>query len=384
MFKSMKGATEMITVSYYISDYGYGHAARSIAVIRSLLQFSGNRLRIIICCSKALSFIKESLKEYDQEIIEYRNVSTDLGYILKQGSIQPDIDRLTVEYLKYIEGFPQLVERECKFLRQENISLVISDISPIPFAAANAVNIKSVGISNFTWYTAYTQMLEEHLLTPIKEAYSQMDYFVSLPGADEPYWGRYGHLRAGFFCREPLEKDLEQLSYQLNLNGSKIVVFFALGMSIGVDDLKGMQMWEDDSCLFIVSSNMDIDHKNVIRIPEHYTESQHYVALSDIVISKPGWGTVSEAVSLGKPLLLLKRDSFVEDDNTVAALNDNHPYKQIEWEQLKHLSITRELVESLNSRTTKQAANRRNENLQKIVEFAAELTVERQVIKTGW
>lgn len=49
----------MKTIAYYISDYGFGHASRSIAVIRKLLNHP--EVEIMICHSFALSFIKESL-----------------------------------------------------------------------------------------------------------------------------------------------------------------------------------------------------------------------------------------------------------------------------------------------------------------------------------
>ncbi|MFS0774819.1 hypothetical protein ABC255_02100 [Neobacillus sp. 3P2-tot-E-2] len=44
----------MKTIAYYISDFGFGHASRSIAVIRKLLNHP--EAEIMICHSFALSF----------------------------------------------------------------------------------------------------------------------------------------------------------------------------------------------------------------------------------------------------------------------------------------------------------------------------------------
>lgn len=330
----------MITICYYISDYGYGHAARSIAVIRRLAKQSQTRLRLIVCSSRSLGFIKESLKDCREAEIEYRSAASDLGYCLKAGSIEPDLELLKLQYTKYIAAFPEEVDRECIFLRQNKVSLVISDISPFPLLAANLVNVRTVGLSNFTWFTAYKQMLNEPLLEPLYEAYSQMDYFIALPGSgNEPPWGRLGGIRTDFFCRRSDDKELDRLRKEIQPDRSGMIVFFALGMSITVDDLSELSLWEDESCRFIVSSNMAVDRANVIRIPEGYTESQHYVAISDMVITKPGWGTVSEAVMLNKPLILLDRSLFAEDRNTIEALNGRHPYRLMGWGQLKHADI---------------------------------------------
>ena len=196
----------------------------------------------------------------------------------------------------YLDGWPDRIGLETDFLVQEKVDLVVSDISPIPFLAASRLNIVSVGISNFTWYTAYKQMLDERSLDPLYTAYSHMDYFISLPGTIEPYWGRRGHAQSDFFCRAASDQEIRKLKAHLNPDGSKLIVYFALGMNINVDDLNEMAMWADHSCKYIVSSNMSLERSNVFVIPSHYTESQNYLAISDLVISKPGWGTVSEAV----------------------------------------------------------------------------------------
>lgn len=50
----------MKTICYYISDYGYRHAARSVAIIRDLIAQS-EKVKVVVCHSYALDFIKDSL-----------------------------------------------------------------------------------------------------------------------------------------------------------------------------------------------------------------------------------------------------------------------------------------------------------------------------------
>ncbi|MGO4108867.1 glycosyltransferase [Paenibacillus sp. YAF4_2] len=220
------------------------------------------------------------------------------------------------------------------FLYTNEVNLVISDISPIAFIAADKAGVTSVGLSNFTWYTAYLAMIEQSALLPLHEAYAMMDYFIRLEGADEPEWGRKGSLQAGFFSREKDGHEVVRIQQTINPGNKKRVVYFGIGMSINVQDLAEMKLWTNEEYLFIVSSNMRVKHKNVISIPISYTESQNYVAVSDVVISKPGWSTVGEAVALQKPLILLHRSSMKEDENTLRALRSIHPYRLVEWEQL--------------------------------------------------
>lgn len=324
----------MKTIAYYVSDYGYGHATRSIAVIRTLLREASNSYRIIICSSdKVLSFMQASLFEH-QRVINYRICASDVGYVLKPETIEPDLSAFRTKYNEYMKALPLEVTREIDFLLTNEVNFVISDISPIAFIASVKAGVTSIGLSNFTWYTAYLAMTEQPALLPLYEAYAMMDYFISLEGADEPEWGRRGSLQAGFFSREIDQQEVIRIQQTINPGNKKRIVYFGIGMSINVQELADMKLWTNEDYLFIVSSNMKVKHENVVSIPASYTESQNYVAASDVVISKPGWSTVGEAVVLQKPLILLHRSSMREDENTIRALQSIHPYQMAEWEQL--------------------------------------------------
>ncbi|WP_354326942.1 glycosyltransferase [Sporolactobacillus kofuensis] len=75
-------------------------------------------------------------------------------------------------------------------------------------------------------------------------------------------------------------------------------------------------------------------------MPVEETESQNYIAASDYVISKPGWGTIAEAVTANKPLILVTRNSMQEDKNTSEYLKNNGGCELVPWENLKEFEIT--------------------------------------------
>ncbi|MFS0774825.1 hypothetical protein ABC255_02130 [Neobacillus sp. 3P2-tot-E-2] len=293
----------MKTIAYYISDYGFGHASRSITVIRELLNHS--EVEVIICHSFALSFIKESLYS---ERVRYRKIKTDIGYFLERDSIFPDKEKLLEEYQKFVADWGRIFEQEKKFLLNEKIDLVVSDISPVPFEAADQLGIPSVGISNFTWYTAYQGLINDAELTTFKKAYQKMTYFFSLAGSKEQWQMRsYDY---GFYSRESDLEEVNRIRSSVNPVGDKKIVFLGLGMKIGVDSLEQLPIWDSPNCIFLVSHNVQVNHKNVYQIPADYLESQNYIAASDLVIPKAGWGMIGEALSANVPLLILNRPSM--------------------------------------------------------------------------
>ena len=271
----------MKTIVFYISDYGFGHASRSVAIIRELL-YRDPSTKIIICHSFALNFLRDSLP-YEQ--VSIREISTDIGYFLKEKSIDPDKKKLQNNFDAFIKDWTKRREREINFLKENNVELVISDISPLPFEAASKLGIPSVGISNFTWYSAYEYLLDHKRLEPWKLAYEKMDYFYLLAGNKERNWPcEKKHF--SFFAREVHYDKKEGILDLVNPTRHKKVVFFGLGMKINQVNVETLPLWDSEDCVFIVSSNVRIERKNVFSIPLDETESQNYIAASDLVISK--------------------------------------------------------------------------------------------------
>ena len=90
------------------------------------------------------------------------------------------------------------------------LSAIISDIVPFPFKIANELKIPSIGISNFTWYTAYRQLIEKNKLESLKEYYSLMDYHFSLAASKELKWGRIGEKEFSFISRRCDQKECKK------------------------------------------------------------------------------------------------------------------------------------------------------------------------------
>lgn len=325
------------TIAYYISDYGYGHATRSVAIILRLLQRRED-VRIIVCHSFALSFLQHALQDFAGRI-QFHEVQTDVGYVLQHHSLQIDEIAIQEQVREYLNNLPQLVQQEVTYLEKLSTDMIISDITPMAFEVADQLHIASIGISNFTWHTAYTSMLDPQILKQLEVLYHKMDYFLALAGSVECNWGRNENVAFGFYSRNIKQEEVERIRRSLNPGGTKNIIFVPIGMKINLGDLSHLSLWNQPNCIFVVSSNMECSHPNVVRIEPGYTEVQHYVAASDLVISKAGWGTVSEAIGSGIPLLLIQREGMNEDENTIRYLLDKQYASVLSWEQINTIHI---------------------------------------------
>jgi uncharacterized protein (TIGR00661 family) len=332
LFLFWLGDFKLKTIAYYISDYGYGHASRSIAIIRKLL--SRSDVRIIVCHSFALSFMRESL---NSDRVSYREVKTDIGYFLQVNSIHPDKVKMLNEYKSFVANWEHSVNRELEFLKSNHVNLVVSDISPLPFEAAESLGIPSVGISNFTWYTAYQGLIDDLELNTYKKAYQKMSAFYSLAGSQEK-WDISSN-SYGFFSREVDVREVARIRQLVNPSGDQKVIFLGLGMKIDAGSLEQFPIWDSPNCVFLVSSNVHVNKDNVYQIPAEYLESQNYIAASNLVISKAGWGMIGEALSARVPLLILDRPSMKEDQNTIQYLKERNLCETIDWEDFKDYQL---------------------------------------------
>ncbi|MCW9133360.1 hypothetical protein OF830_20935 [Bacillus paramycoides] len=329
----------MKTFVFYVSEYGFGHATRCIALIRAILS-TREDVQVIICNSFAIQFIRASLTEYGDKVI-FHDVETDVGFVLKENSLDLDKEKLEQSYEEFCTKLPQKINNEIDFLSAFTVDCIISDISPIAFEIADKLEVPSIGISNFTWYTVYKNVVPDNLLRVYKNMYEKMDYFYTLAGSNEDNWARLNTSSFNFYSRTINPVEVKKLEQQLNPTGKKQIIFMPIGMKIDIGDITELPLWDDERYIFIVSHNMKIEHKNVHKIPGDYTESQNYVAAADCIISKAGWGTVSEAVLQNKTLLIINRKSMIEDQHTIRFLKNNNLCHLVTWEELKGIDIER-------------------------------------------
>lgn len=324
-------------IAYYISDYGYGHATRSIAIIRDLIQ-KYNQIEVVVCHSFALELLRSSISDTR---VTFRNIRTDIGYILNSQTLELNIHSLRLELEKQQIHWTEDIHQEVVFLKENNINIVISDISAIAFEAAHEVGILSIGISNFTWVDAYDSLLPKTSYKHINEAYKKMSHYIDLEGSFHTN-DNYLKDTIPYFSRKIDHGEVSRIRESL-LKDKKHIVFYGLGMKINhhhfIDQLN---LFNNKNCAIVVSSNVPFKGSNVYHIPSDYTETQNFIAASDFVITKPGWSTVGEAIQGKTRLLLLERESFLEDAHTIQHLQKHGECHVLSLSELIHFNFDNE------------------------------------------
>lgn len=294
-------------ICFYTSDFGYGHAARDIALIRGLQETL--HAEVIVRTGSPAGFMSRSLS--GAEVLRGPN---DPGVVMDGAIVDRERTLTVVE--QWLSSWDDYITGEKAFLHDRRIDFVLSDIAPQPFLAAEELGIPSLGISNFTWHLIYTHLFGKNELTDrIAEAYRAAGGALLLP-LHEPMTVFRVRRKVGLVAR-PVTRDWAEIRQQCCLSSRRPLVYLGGGQSLDPAVFRGIRTMLSD-CTLLVPSWADLP--GTIRIPPGEIETQDWIAACDLVVSKPGYSTISEAIQADVPMALFRREEFAEDDYLIGGV----------------------------------------------------------------
>jgi hypothetical protein len=307
-----------LLIYFYISGHGFGHASRDIELINELTA-TLPEARVVVRTT-----VPRWLFDSAHVALDVQQVETDTG-VAQIDSLRLDVDETVRLAAAFYGAFEARVEREAAELRRVHADLVLGDIPPLAFAAAARAGVPSMAIGNFTWdwiyefYPAF-KTRAPHVVPAIEDAYAQATRALRLPlhGGFEPIAARTDDIP--FIARTSVVPP-EETRRRLGVADGKPIVltsFGAYGAALPYDRLR-------ESSAFTL---LNFAH------PPDGLKYQDIVAAADVVVSKPGYGIVSECVANGAALLYTSRGEFAEYEVFVSGMPRVLRCRYISHEQL--------------------------------------------------
>lgn len=289
-------------VVFYTSGHGFGHASRDAELIKALASTRPDARFVVRTAAPCWSF--EALPAS----IDVQPFEADTG-IVQIDSLRFDERETARRAAGFHAGFERRVADEAALLRKAGADIVLGDIPPIAFAAAARAEVPSVAIGNFTWdwiysiYPAFDE-LAPSVIPAMRGAYAMATRALRLPlhGGFEPMAAATVDIpliaRRSTF--DPAETR-RRLGVAGNSAGKPLVLasFGGYGLQLPFDAIARK------NGLTVVSLDRELPGG---------LKYQDIVAAADVVVSKPGYGIVSECIANGTPLLYTSRGRFVEYD----------------------------------------------------------------------
>jgi hypothetical protein len=305
--------------AFYISGHGFGHASRQIEVLNAL----GPRLpadaQIVVRTSAARWLFDRTLRTR----VRFLPGDCDTG-IVQIDAVRLDEAATVRAAAEFHSTFAERTTAEAALLREHEVKVVVADTPPLACAAAASVGVPSIVMGNFTWDWIYEEYLERfravapEVLPVIREAYHEAREGWRLP------------MHGGF---EPLTSVIDLPFVARHARRSRAMVLEALQvpagrplalLSFGGYGIEGLELDRLD-CLarwtIVVTGKTapaslpsGAAFVNEGYLYDRGMRYEDLVAAVDVVISKPGYGIISECVANDTALLYTSRGRFREYD----------------------------------------------------------------------
>lgn len=297
-------------LAYYITPHGFGHAVRSIEVIRHLLVLAP-ALEIVIVSTLPEFLVHQSLGDS----VSIRRKQLDIG-LVQRDSIQFDLSATLDRVQSLHDQRDTLVADEIHFLKTQEVQAVVCDIPFLPFAAASQAFIPAIGMGNFTWdwiYQAYASADSRWapLVDWIRESYHKCHLFLQLPMHGD--CSACPNIQDVPLVARRAQRKREETLKILGLRLDQKVYLISFGwLDVGETALKRLE--EITDTVFLFKHPLSFHFRNGICLDEHPLSYEDVVAAVDGVITKPGYGIVSDCLAHGTPVIYTDRGFFPEYD----------------------------------------------------------------------
>lgn len=326
----------MKRICFYLSDHGFGHICRSIPIIVSALR-NHDTFVYIVCGERHIEFAKQNLQTIltaeQYRRVGFRSDHTDVGLICKDGTLDVENDALTKATTEFLSALSEKAEWEAKWLKENRIDAVLCDMPIWSIEACELANVPLLYVGNFTWTELYREFLPENIWQTYASYYDKIKHSMlyALHNDEMLEFLKNSKISETSVTARPFD---EKAVAEIRAKHICPIVFVALGMSA---QFKKPVDVSDVPYDFYTTEGVPLVGNNVEVVPYTTINTQDYVSAADYVITKAGWGTVSECLLAKKPMALFSRDSVLEDRTTIRILKEKHFAVSVQQDDLKDI-----------------------------------------------
>ncbi len=318
------------SVVFYISGHGFGHASREVEVINALAAARPD-LKIVLRTSVSEALLTRTLRAPVSRL----EGPCDTG-VIQRDSVTHDDEATIREAVAFQATMAGRVDAEIARLKPFDVRVIVGDIPPMAFDVAARLDVPAIAIGNFTWdwiYEWYAEPLAAAptLLADIRRSYGRATHALELPlsGGFEVF----PHVTRIPFIARHSTHTRTQARRLLGVDAGRPLALLSFGgyglQRLAVDTLDCLDDWTVVLTDRITSLGSH-PPPHVRLIPESAFDNgagaagnlryEDLVAAADVVVTKPGYGIISECIAHDTAMLYTSRGRFREYDRMVVEM----------------------------------------------------------------
>ena len=316
-----------------ISGHGFGHGAQVVPVLNEL----GRRipsLGVILRTPIPATFFRETL------LIpwEYSLSQQDIGCV-QDGPLCIEISKTWEAYEQFHANWEKRVLEEAGAIDSVKPDLVLSNISHLSIAAGVKAGCQTVALGSLSWdqvlaeYVVHGSSKQEAIVEQIRQAYRGARMLIRLsprvPMVAFPEVKDVGPILS------PVVQPQGSIRRTLRIDVQERLVLVAFGgipvSSFPLDKLETLKGYR-----FLINGSQDcraytrIESTDCVGIP-----FRQILAEVDIVVTKPGYATIVEAVRSQLPIVYVRRYNFIDEQPLVDFAHRYGQAKELSFEEFE-------------------------------------------------
>lgn len=336
--------SSILSIAYFITPHGFGHASRSAAVMAALSRLAPEiRFELFTTCPQWL------FEDSTRSDFGFHAVDTDIG-LVQTSPLKEDLTATCLHLDQMLPFNTSKILGLAKQIRALGCRMVLCDIAPLGIAVAQAARLTSVLLENFTWdwlYAGYLPMAP--CLQPYCDYLAGINRLVDHHIQTQPVCNPSDTA----ICVNPVSRrarcSRDEIRSRLGIPAEAKMVLVSMG---GVPDRFEFlsRIPAELECFLVIpgAAGMQATHPRAILLPAH---SDYYhpdlIAAADVLVGKAGYSTVAEAYQAGIPFGYIKRPTSPESAVLEAFIARHLPARIISAEAYLDGSWTQTLPELL-------------------------------------
>jgi hypothetical protein len=301
-----------------ISGHGYGHAAQVVPVLNALNTLVPN-LTVVLRTTVPASFFRDRLTVH----WDLQSVQQDVGCI-QDGPLTIDIEKTWTAHERFHATWETRLSDEVAAMQAASPALIIADTPYLAIEAGFCAQIPTVALANFTWdlvlkdYCQASDLSHQHLIQSIRDSYAKAHRALRITPA--PEINAFSHLIDIGPIASPSSRERTRLASALALKPDERTVLVGFG-GIPLKSLPLEQMEQLRPYRFLFDGPVPHGYSRIHSTTTLPFSFKTLLASVDIIMTKPGYGTIVEAVALRQPVIYVRRYNFADEPSLVDYLH---------------------------------------------------------------
>ncbi|SDG63273.1 hypothetical protein [Propionivibrio dicarboxylicus] len=322
-----------------ISSHGFGHLAQT-APILSALQDRRPNLRLTVRCGLPEAKVRARIRGDFAFIAD----STDFGFAMLN-AVSIDAAETERRYRAFHADWSRRVAAEARLLADCAADLVLTDVAYLPLAGAAQAGIPALTMCSLNWAELFAHFFGDAdwanpIHAEIHAAYASAEHFLRLIPAMP--MAALGNARPVGPVASLGRRRRDKLAERLACDDDRIVLI-AFG---GVAHELPVEHWPQHPGIhWLVPQDWGVERADINALEPLKLPITDVLASVDAVLTKPGYGTFTEAACNGTAVLYQRRTDWPEQDCLIEWLEQHARCREVGADALRSGDLADTLTE---------------------------------------